>query len=269
MLVSAIMTPGPLTVREETSLDEAMRLMDENEVRHLPVVRDGALYGVLSDRDLLEATGWRPAGLRDAASPALVADIVDDDVVTAGPDDSVVTVSVDIVVRGIGCLPVVADGALLGIVTEMDLLRAFQKACVDGRLFGEVDPPVSDHMTRAVRTVDTDQAIEEAIDACRELAVRHLPVMEDGRFMGILSDRDLRRAIGRGVALDTPVREAMTRDTLIVEPHERMSRAATLMHEAKISALPVLDDGELVGILTLTDLLDHCMNTLREPDAYA
>ena len=61
MRVSSIMTVEPVTIAPSATPDEAVRLMDEHGVRHLPVLEGGKLLSVVSDRDLLEATGWLPS----------------------------------------------------------------------------------------------------------------------------------------------------------------------------------------------------------------
>ena len=65
------------------------------------------------------------------------------------------------------------------------------------------------------------------------------------------------------------VEAIMARDPLSVGPGELLSSAAAVMNEHKISCLPVVQDGRLVALMTLTDVLDHCMNTLRESERSA
>jgi len=275
MEVASIMTPEPITVPGDTALDDAARLMDETGVRHLLVVENEELQGVLSDRDLLGEKGRRhhgaARGALDGHGPR-VRDLMHRDVVTVRPKDSVVAASTTIVLRRIGCLPVVEDGALLGIVTEMDLLNAFEKACAEHRLAGDADPPIARVMTADARPVTVGTAIEPAAALMHEMDVRHLPVVDEGRVVGILSDRDLRAARaaahreGERERDDAPVEAIMTADAITIEPELPLSRAAGLMVEHKISALPVVDEGRLTGIVTLTDVLDHCTTSLRDTE---
>lgn len=65
MRISTIMTPDPVCVGPDQTLDEITHLMEERHVRHVPVVEDGELLGVVSNRDLLEATGWLPSHIRE------------------------------------------------------------------------------------------------------------------------------------------------------------------------------------------------------------
>jgi len=275
MNVADIMTPKPRTVPPGASLDEAMGLMDDGDLRHLPVVDDGRLVGVLSDRDLLEATGWLTpdeSELREYAAHGgdddSVADVMHPEVLTVTPQDSIVTLSLDIVLRGIGCMPVVEDGQLVGIVTEIDLLRAFVHAAGSGVLSGDFDPPVSDYMSEEIISIAHGTTLQEAIELARTRHIRHLPVIDEGRLVGILSDRDLRRALGRGQLEDQHIDGMMTEQVMTVRPEALISHAATMMSQGRISALPVIRDGKVVGIVTTTDIVEHCTNTLWEPDGF-
>ncbi len=272
MRVSTLMTRKPFTLAPDASLDEAMQLMDEHGLRHLPVVEAGRLVGVVSDPDLLAATGWLPARVRelyqdrstDQRSRTL-REIVQPKVRTLGPDDTVVSAAVELVAGKIGCLPVLEHGELVGILTETDLVRAFADACRSARQDRSVDPPVMARMARHARSVTSDTTLGEAGELLRAMDVRHLPVVQDERVVGMVSDRDLRRAQGTNRGPDTPLGEIMSSDVSMIEPEKPLSYAAELMLARRIGAVPVVDDDRLVGILTLTDLLDHCLEALRDP----
>jgi CBS domain-containing protein len=266
MKISSIMTVDPLVASKGTTIDEALALMDENRIRHLPVLEQGELAGIISDRDLLEATGWLPARVHACRGPRLalelpthVGDIVREPVVRVGPDDDVVLAFVECLQRKIGCLPAVQDGALVGIVTEMDLARVYVEGMRDGRLSAADDAPVAEHMTKAPRTVKWDATLALAIEICRASGIRHLPVIGAEGLIGIISDRDLRRALGVGRPANTAIDAIMTREIVSVAPQAPVSEAARIMAERKFSALPVVEQEQVVGILTLSDVLEHCL----------
>lgn len=270
MDVRAIMTPDPVTIPGSTSLDAALQLMADEDVRHLPVVDSGRLSGVVSDRDLLTVIGWlpgraRPADARgNASSP--VSGVMHADPVRVCPDDTVVTAAVEFVLTRIGCLPVMEAHRLVGIVTEMDMLVAYWRACRSGRLDGDVDPPVRRHMNPEARTIGVNTTLEEALQYERSIHVRHLPVVDGDRVVGMISDRDLRASQGASRPVSSSIGEIMSRAVVTVGPDEPLSRAAQLMGTNKFSALPVIEEGRVVGIVTLTDVLDHCIDNLREPE---
>jgi len=271
MKVSSIMNPDPVTVSVEASPDEALQLMDDQDVRHLPVMEGARLVGVLSDRDLLGAIGWVPARTEEARRqrhkegvPQTVRELMQPDVITCHPNDRIVDACSEFVLGRIGCVPVVADGRLAGIVTEMDVLSAFYRACARGNLGGDANPPVSQLMTTFASTVEPDTTFEDASALCHELKARHLPVVDGGRLVGIVSDRDLRGAAGSDQPGDTPIERIMSGQVITLSPDDLASRAAHLMVENRFSAVPIVVDDRLEGIVTLTDLLDHCLELLGE-----
>lgn len=117
-----IMKPGLLTVTEVTGLGEALRMMMQHRIRHLPVVRDGRLCGILSERDILHyraVTEFREDWWRAPVTAAMIASVQ-----TAGPDDSLTEIAGRLANARIGALPIVERGALLGLVTVTDVLEA-------------------------------------------------------------------------------------------------------------------------------------------------
>jgi acetoin utilization protein AcuB len=125
---------------------------------------------------------------------------------------------------------------------------------------------VRDIMTRATETASPDESVLQARDRFREGGFRHLPVVEGGRLLGVVSDRDVLRAAGpslglnefepdTGTDVDRPLREIMTCDVVTADPLMSVEEAADTMLRHDVSALPVLDEGRLVGILTTADLL--------------
>jgi acetoin utilization protein AcuB len=121
---------------------------------------------------------------------------------------------------------------------------------------------VKDSMTREVATLSPQTTAGEALALCREKRIRHLPVLEGGRLVGIVSDRDLRLATpalgdaGRAEALGKiSVSEVMARAVATARPDDPIEEAANAMRERKIGCLPVLEDDRLVGIITSSDVM--------------
>lgn len=90
---------------------------------------------------------------------------------------------------------------------------------------------------------------------------RHLPVLEDGRLIGILSDRDMR--LHSGYLDSTRVDAVMRSEPVTVTPTTTVEEAARLMLRLKISAVPVVDDGKPVGILSTSDILGAFLDVAR------
>lgn len=122
---------------------------------------------------------------------------------------------------------------------------------------------VRDSMTREIVTLAPDETAATALTLCRERRIRHLPVLKEGRLVGIVSDRDLRSstpALGdaaRAAALqELLVEDVMAPEVVSVHPDDPIEQAANTMREARIGCLPVLDGDELVGIVTASDVMD-------------
>lgn len=265
MLVENVMSNDVRTIAPDTAPAEAIRIMDKHRIRHLPVVEDGRLIGVVSDRDLLAATGWLTSSATETLAHEVRA-IMHAPVKTLDPQDQLVTASLQLILHGIGCMPVVDGDRLVGIVTDVDLLRTFLVASRDGKLTGEHNPPVSKLMSGRASCVTGSTTLKEARSRMQQLKIHHLPVTQDEVLVGMISDRDLRWAEGRHLPDETPVESFMSDFVVSIEPDRPVTKAVETIVEHRFSGLPVVDDGRLLGILTATDLLDHCMQTLWEPE---
>nr|MBA4115852.1 CBS domain-containing protein [Rubrobacter sp.] len=107
---------------------------------------------------------------------------------------------------------------------------------------------VRDWMAREVVTVETGTTVAEALALCRKHGIRHLPVLEGGRLIGVISDRDLRSATpalgdpSRAEALERiRVGDEMTRDVATARPEDPVEDVAAAMYEGNIGCLPVVD----------------------------
>ena len=132
MLAKDIMTENPVTATELMSVAEALGLLYELDVRHLPVVRGGELVGIISDRDLRGFKGTDDETAMDAAENArseTVGHLMNTSPVKADPETSVREVAELMLLHRVGAIPVADDdtGDLLGIVSYVDLLRVLQE----------------------------------------------------------------------------------------------------------------------------------------------
>jgi acetoin utilization protein AcuB len=121
-------------------------------------------------------------------------------------------------------------------------------------------------MTREVITIGPKEGVSLAKHILEKKRIRHLPVVSNGKLIGIITDRDIRRALpSHAGSLDADemsclfdrwqVQEVMTRPVVSVAPQASIEDAASLMLAHAISCLPVLEGGRLVGILTEGDIL--------------
>jgi acetoin utilization protein AcuB len=125
------MTHNPITIKDDTSLDDALRIMRENKVRRLPILdKIGKLVGIVSEKDLLYASPspatslsvWEIHGL---LSRIRVKELMTKNVITVCEDCPIEEAARMMVDNKIGGLPVVRGSTLVGIITETDLFKAF------------------------------------------------------------------------------------------------------------------------------------------------
>ena len=130
---------------------------------------------------------------------------------------------------------------------------------------------VRDWMSRAVLAVESYDSIAVARQLMAKHRVNQLPVLDDDRLIGIVTDRDIRDAyptsmmINRTKEIDqfaekVTVEEVMTRDILIVHPETTMDIAVGLLRKHRIGSLPVIENDGLAGILTRSDILDFVLS---------
>jgi CBS domain-containing protein len=115
---------------------------------------------------------------------------------------------------------------------------------------------VSEVMTREVQTIRPDQSAQEAASFMLSADAGSIPVAEGDRLIGMITDRDIAvRGVAKGHGPDTPVRDLMTDDLVVVRVDDDIEDAAEKMSGAQVRRLPVIDDDErLCGIVSLGDL---------------
>lgn len=122
---------------------------------------------------------------------------------------------------------------------------------------------VKDVMRSEVTSAPKGTPVQEAFETMRDGGFRHLPVVEDGAVVGILSDRDLRRAKGRGQLDLMLVRDLMTPDPERARPDQRLSSVALILSAERIGAMPVVVGDRLVGVVSLIDVIVPCTRALQ------
>ncbi|HEY5950875.1 MAG TPA: CBS domain-containing protein [Kofleriaceae bacterium] len=261
MKIREIMRPGPITILETDSLGAAQRVMARSRIRHLPVISDNRLVGMLSARDILAARAhcdgevdWWSIRVHDAMTAP---------VHTAGGDDSLAEIAGRMAIEKIGAMPVVERGKLLGLVTVTDVLDAEVRTAM-------APAPVTlaiaaDAMTPFPLTTSPQTPIADAVAMMVDHHVRHLPVVDTtSTVIGMLSERDVRSAIGDPVqyvelkrsTVRLHVRDVMTTPAVTVPFDRPLVAVAKAFADTRIGAVPVLDKfGALVGIISYVDAL--------------
>jgi CBS domain-containing protein len=269
MYIRDLMTHSAITAPPSMSLALAQRLMHDHRIRHLPVVQGSQLVGLVTDRDLRRAlpssaTTLTPAEMTYKMATIAIATCMTREVSTVPPEADIVQGTRRFLEGPYGCLPVLSSGQLVGLVTAIDLLRGFLMDL--GSVAAHL--AVRTYMHFAPLTGHKDDLVSQAQQRMHSAAIRHLPIVtEDGKLIGLLSDRDLRQAGASSVApltryeaplllMTRMVKDMMTTNVYTVTEETSVAAAGQLLLDHKLGCLPVIDtDHRLVGILTVTDLL--------------
>ena len=202
MKVRDIMTTKALFDTKETdTLASAAHRMFWARCRHLPVTKGKQVVGVLSEKDVLtwQAEGHGLDGPNDRVSAGMSAPPT-----VAVPDEELAEAAARMIASRIDCLPVVMHGRLVGMLTTTNLLGRLVTEAFAPAARGDV-PAVAVMSPRFLTALSSDPLLEAA-ETMVANHMRHLPVVDEtGHLVGILSERDLRTALGRPRRGDHPL----------------------------------------------------------------
>jgi len=115
---------------------------------------------------------------------------------------------------------------------------------------------VSEWMERKLITIDRKTTIQEAISLMKKHSIRHLPVIEEGRLVGLVTEGDMRQVFVASLIEELSIDDVMIKDPITVKVDAEIDDAARLIHYNKIGGLPVVDEGQrLLGIITVADIM--------------
>ncbi len=267
MQVADIMRRVPITVTSDDDIGLVAERMAWAGIHHIPVLKDGRLVGLVSERDVaIHGARHGHKGLNQTVDTVMRREPR-----TASPIETVPEIAARMAAEETDCYPVVHRGELVGIVTTTDLLLAHVEPAGTPEAPTAAPlraPLVGDAMTPNPVTVHADDYLLDAAATLQKRGVRHLPVIDgDRRVVGLLSESDVRAAIGnpaRALASGSAsiaahllrVGAAMTRAPATTTPEQSVHEVALQFVHHSATAVPVVEaDGKLVGILSYVDLL--------------
>jgi len=195
--VRAIMTRQVVTLPERARIREAVDTIVTKRIGGLPIIdREGVLTGIVTERDVLRV-------LASERSPLHVEDVMSDSLRVTTPDCPISRVTHDMMKYRFRRLPVVSDDVLYGIVTATDLMRYLGSREVFTRMTtGNVAEvtclPVRTLIARELTTTTPEKSINEAAREMLDKNIGALPVIEDARLIGLVTEFDLVRAFSPG-----------------------------------------------------------------------
>ena len=188
-----------------------------------------------------------------------VGDVMSKDAAVISPEEIVISAAKIMSDSKISCLVVVDQGNVAGIITETDVLRRIGDKGKDiyqaklGRI-----------MSSPVESVTSDLSVLEAGKIMDVRHVKRLPVIDDGKLAGIVTQTDLVRAL-TSYGLWRDVSEIMSRNIASIQRHESVANAAKIMTSCKLSCIIVMDGDDVAGILTEKDMLGRVVALQKDP----
>jgi len=257
-----VMSRNLRTGLTDDDLSSAEQKMVAGAVRHLPVLdNEGGIAGIVTQRSLLRHRATLPQHEVDEHH---LSDVMERDVATTEPDADLDDVGKLMAERRIGSVLVVDGGELVGIVTTTDVLAARRYREVAAA--GVTQATVGEVMRREPPSVLRDENLVDAARRMHRERLTFLPIVdEEGRALGLLTERELRLAVGdpfeaveeRMASLGDFTAETAMSPAPLVSPDDQLPRALFHLSGEFNDAVLVTDDDEnLLGMVTYLDVLD-------------
>ncbi|MEM2337519.1 MAG: CBS domain-containing protein [Candidatus Bathyarchaeia archaeon] len=192
--IKLIMTQNVFAVKTTAEISEAIQLMKEKNVGGLPVVdEENRVRAIITERDIAHMFADRMSGVK-------VAQLMTDRVVTALPQTTIFEAEKTMITQGFRRLPIISDDKVLGIITTMDIIRFFGtgevfKHLQSGTITQVLNTPALKVATTEVSTIDPEADAGQAAKIMRERNLGALPVVKNGKLLGIITERDFFKII--------------------------------------------------------------------------
>ena len=182
-----------------------------------------------------------------------IKNLMSEDVITVDKDQNLSDALKLLRKNNVSRLPVVNNKELVGIVSERDIAAKLGSSKYESMPASRLH--ISSVMVKDVCTVPETMQLGDVAKLMLEKGIGSVPVMCEDKMVGIVSKADF-VTLAAGIAFDkVTVKEIMTKDLVVVSPTDRLIHARRQMMEAHVGRVPVLDDEELVGVVTSKDLM--------------
>ena len=254
MKIKEIMTKEVISVDKDEDLKRVLDLMKKHNITKIPVLEDKKLVGIVTDGLIAYKLG--SIRKRDISTSRMHASsVTEKEIDIISPDTDVKKILKMVGKPGPTMLPVVEKDKLVGVVTKADLLFL-----VDSK------KPLNTIMQRDLHAVSPEDRIVHARRVMIDENVARLPVVDQGKLFGIISDIEIAFAFAKlkksfSLGRQKHRLDELTVKTVMKSPVLWTTRTVSVIEAAKImmkhhiGSLPVIDDDALVGIVTRTDLL--------------
>ena len=258
MQIKNLMSEDIITVDKDQNLSDALKLFRKHNVSRLPVVNHKELVGIISERDIAKKLGSSKSESMPA-SRFHISSVMVKDVITVPETMQLGEVAKIMLEKGIGSVPVIRDGEMVGIVSKADLVTL-----AVGIAFDKI--AVKEIMTKDVVSVAPTDRLVHARRQMMDANVGRLPVIDDEELVGMITSKDLMRAyidFRKNVPekyQKTQIKEIFVEDIMSSNPsyvskEMSITEVSKIMMETGYNGLPVVEEGKVVGIITQTDIL--------------
>jgi len=269
--IMAIASKDIVTLPPTTNIMGTAKTMLKYGFRRVPIADAGTnrLVGIITSLDIVDFLGGglrhnivknRYKGNLAAAINEDVREIMKKDVVSLGVNDNISNAIKTMIEKNIGGIPIIDDdNVVVGIVSERDFVRTVADITTS--------KSVNKYMSNKVVTASPDISVGEATRTMIEKGFRRIPIVKEDVLLGIVTASDVMRYLGSGEifqklmtgdvsdAFKVPLKSLILRDIVWTNSSIDIGEAAALMLKNKVGALPIIDDGELCGILTERDII--------------
>jgi CBS domain-containing protein len=247
--VSEIANMAPAYCEENSTIAEVVERMVSTGHRRMPIVdRKRRLVGVLTTSDVLDAF-FKRENFKEKVSVMMVRDVV-----FCEADDTLDFVLQKFKLSRRGGFPILDDEKrLVGAISERDFVKRFSDVCFNVR--------VEECMTRKPLYISPNMSIMDCLKALVNTHYRRLPVVDQGKLVGITTTADVIKYIHKSNynldAMDESMEPVMTRDVCTMDKDLDVSEAIRLMRARDVGGVLVVEDGRLEGIITERDILEE------------
>jgi CBS domain-containing protein len=255
MKVREIMTKDIITVDKDVNLNHVLYLMKKHDITKIPVIENKKLIGLVTDNVI----AYKLGSIRKRGVPASrlhASSVTDKDINCISPDTDVKTILKDVGKPGPTMLCVVENDTLVGVITKADLLPLVNSK-----------KQIREIMQKQLHTVSPEDRVIHARRIMIDEDVARLPVVDQGNLVGMISDNEIIFALAnvkKSFSLgrqkhkleELLVEDVMKTPALWAEPDMTATNAASIMLNKNVGALPLIENGKLVGIISRTDLLN-------------
>ena len=260
LIVSDLMTTQVFTLLESDSLYTARQIMEMARVRHVPIVdAKDSFIGLITHRDMLAVAVSKLSDIAPSTQDELDAgiplrEIMRTDVARVSSDTQLRDAAQMLLDHKYGCLPVVDNGKLVGIVTKYDITNRLNQAAPEWRRRPIDKIPIQVVMTEKPLTIFPDATMPQAAELLIENDISGLPVERDGEIVGMITTRDMVKYFSEQ-DLKATVGDMMSRNVLRVHRHHTIGHVLEEMNvQGQSRALVYEDNTTPVGIVTRSGL---------------